>query len=104
LRGQSPSAIHAMPDVKVAIRNPGQFDGVDLTRDPLPLYVGGVLRTSRSDPLTVAIVVNGVVAAVTESYRQRDVQMFGTLIPETALRTGVNSVTAIVVDGAVPPK
>ena len=104
LRGQSPSAIHAAPDVKVAIRNPGQFDGVDLTRDPLPLYVGGVLRTSRSDPLTVAIVVNGVVAAVTESYRQRDVQMFGTLIPETALRTGANPVTAIVVDRAVPSK
>ena len=34
------------------------------------------------------------------SYRQKDVQMFGTLIPETALRTGANTVTAIVVDYA----
>jgi hypothetical protein len=44
--------------------------------------------------------VNGVVAAVTHSYRQRDVLMFGTLIPETALRTGANTVTASVIDDA----
>jgi hypothetical protein len=102
LRGQRPSTLPVTPEVKVSIRNPGQFDAVDLTRDPIPLYVGGVLRTSRSDSLTVAVVVNGAVAAVTQSYRHRDAQMFGTLIPETALRSGANSVTAIVVDATAP--
>jgi hypothetical protein len=92
-----------VPDVRVTIRDPGQFDAVVLTRDPIPLYVMGVLGTSRPDPLTIAVVVNRVVVAVTQSYRQRDVQMFGTLIPETALQNGANTVAAIVVDEAVSP-
>lgn len=91
----------AAPDVQVTIRNPRQFQAVALARDPLPLHVTGVLSTSRRDPLTVAVVVNGIVAAVTQSYRERDAHMFGTLIPETSLRDGNNTVTAFVVDGAV---
>ena len=95
----SRSAMDAARDVQITIRNPGQFEAVTLAREPLPLYVGGVLSTSRSEPLTVAVVVNGIVAAVTQSYRQHDAHRFDTLIPETSLRDGNNGVAALVVDG-----
>ena len=96
----SQSAMHPAPDVQITISNPRQFEAVKRDRDPLPLYVRGVLSTSRSDPLSVAVVVNGIVAAIAHSYRERSGHMFGTLIPETALRDGKNTVTAFVVDGA----
>jgi hypothetical protein len=86
--------------VRITVRNPRQFRSVNLTRDPLPLYVSGALDASGSDSLTVAVAVNGVVAAVTRSYGDRGGQMFGTLIPETSLRAGDNEVAAFVVDTA----
>jgi Sulfatase len=94
----SRSAMSSARDVQITIRNPRQFEAVNLARDPLPLYVGGVLSTSRSEPLTVAVVVNGTVAAVTHSYREHDAHRFDTLIPETSLRDGNNIVAALVVD------
>lgn len=94
----NPSAMHPAPDVQITIRDRKQFAAVKRDRDPLPLYVRGVLNTSRSEPLSVAVVVNGIVAAVSQSYRERDAHVFGTLIPETSLRVGDNTVAAIVVD------
>ncbi len=94
----SRSAMHPARDVQIAIRDPRQFEAVNLDRDPLPLYVGGVLTTSRSEPLTVVVVVNGTVAAVTHSYREHDAHRFDTLIPEKSLRDGSNTVAAFVVD------
>jgi hypothetical protein len=95
----SRSEMRRASDVQITLRNPGQFEGVALDRDPLPLYVRGALSTSRAAPLTVAVAVNGIVAAIAESYRERDGHMFGTLIPETVLRDGNNTVAAFVVDG-----
>lgn len=89
-------AIHAARDVQITIRTPGQFEAVSLASDPLPLYVAGALNTSRSGPLTVAVVVNGIVAAVTDSFLERGAHAFGTLIPEASLKEGDNSVAALV--------
>jgi Sulfatase len=94
----SQSAMHAAPDVQIRISNPRQFEAVKRDSDPLPLYVRGALSTSRPDPLRVAVVVNGIVAAVAQSYRERGGHMFGTLIPENVLRDGNNTVDAFVVD------
>jgi hypothetical protein len=87
------------PDVQITIQDPKQFAAVKRDRDPLPLYVRGVLGTSRPDPLSVAVAVNGTVAAVTHSYRDRGAHLFGTLIPESSLRDGDNAVAAFVVGG-----
>jgi hypothetical protein len=92
------AAVTRARDVPVTVRNPRQFRAVNLTRDPLPLYVSGTLETSGAEPLTVAVAVNGVVAAVTRSYGHRGSQVFGTLIPETSLRAGENDVAAFVVN------
>lgn len=62
-RNVSGSAIHRAPDVHVTIDNPKQFEEVKRDRDLLPLYVRGVLSTSRPDPLSVAVIVNGIVTA-----------------------------------------
>ena len=94
----SRSGLRAVPDVQIAIHTPGQFEAVELDSDPLPIYVRGVLSTSRSDPLNVAVVVNGIVTAIAHSYQETNGHMFGTLIPETALREGHNTVEAFVVD------
>ncbi len=94
----SRSGLRAAQDVKISINNPEQFEAVARDRDPLPIYVRGVLTTSRPDPLNVAVVVNGIVTAIAESYQDRDGHLFGTLIPETALRDGKNTVMAFVVD------
>lgn len=81
-----------------SLRNLTQLDAVKRGTDPLPLYVHGALSTSRSDPLTVAVVVNGIVAAVSQSYQERDGHMFGRLIPESSLRDGKNTVAAFVLE------
>lgn len=104
LLGAKRSAVHAVPGVRIGIRNSEQFRAVDLAVDPLPIYITGVLHTTRSEPLTVAVFVNEAIAAVTQSYRERGAHLFGTLIPETSLRDGSNTVTAIALQGnAAPP-
>ena len=92
------TALRPASDVAITLRNPRQLDNVKLASDPLPLYVHGALTTSRADPLNVAVVVNGTVAAIAQSYQDRDGHMFGTLVPETVLRDGRNTVSAFVVD------
>jgi hypothetical protein len=92
-------ALKPAADVQVAVDNLPQYESVARERDPLPIYVSGVLETRRADPLNVVVAVNGTVAAIARSYRARGGHMFGTLIPETLLRDGSNAVAAFVVDG-----
>jgi sulfatase-like protein len=101
--GMNRSALHSATDVRVRIRNSREFRAVNLGHEPLPLYVGGILDTLRLDPLTVAVVVNGNVAAVARSYRDRGAHRFGTLIPETSLHDGRNVVSAVVIDPQPAP-
>jgi hypothetical protein len=84
----------ARSDVQITIRDPQQFASVDRSGDVLPLYVQGVLNTAPGEPVTIAVVVNGTVAAVTHSYRDRNAHVFSVLIPDTSLRDGANSVWA----------
>jgi hypothetical protein len=95
----SAAALTPAADVQVAVDNLARYESVARDRDPLPIYVSGVLKTRRSDPLNVVVVVNGIVTAVARSYHARGEHVFGTLIPETLLRDGSNAVTAFVVDG-----
>jgi hypothetical protein len=98
LLGRNLATVPSAPDVQIAIRNRRRYAAVVWDRNPLPLFVEGRLTTSRSSPLVVAVAINGVIAAVTQSYRDGRAHAFGTLVPETALRNGANAVTAVVVD------
>ena len=93
------AALKPAADAQVVVDNLPQYESVARERDPLPIYVSGVLTTRRTDPLNVVVAVNGTVAAIARSYRARGGHMFGTLIPETLLRDGRNDVAAFVVDG-----
>jgi hypothetical protein len=92
------ASLKPLTDVQVTVDSPSQFESVARDREPLPIYVSGVLAGRRSDPLNVVVVVNGTVAAIAQSYQARGGHMFGTLIPESALRDGKNIVNAFVVD------
>ena len=94
----SQASLKPAADVQVTVDRPSQYESVARQRDPLPIYVSGVLTTRRADPLNVVVVVNGTVAAIAQSYQARGGHMFGTLIPESALGDGTNTVTAFVVD------
>jgi hypothetical protein len=98
-RELSRAALKRAADVQVTVDKPSQYESVARERDPLPIYVSGVLKTSRADPLNVVVVVNGTVAAIAQSYQARGGHLFGTLIPESALRNGSNTVAAFAVDG-----
>jgi hypothetical protein len=82
------SGLRAATDVHATVRDLSRFASVELDEDPLPLYVDGTLDISKGDPLDVAIIVNGVVAAVCQSYQQNGRHVFTTLIPESSLRDG----------------
>jgi hypothetical protein len=99
----SAAALSPAADVQVSVDNLPKYESVTRARDPLPIYVSGVLRTGRADPLNVVVAVNGTVAAFARSYRARGGHLFGTLIPESALRDGRNTVTAFVVDSLPEP-
>ncbi len=95
----SRASLKPAADVQVTVDNPSQYETVARERDPLPIYVSGILKTRRADPLNVVVVVNGTVGAIAQSYQARGGHMFGTLIPESALRNGKNTVTAFVIEG-----
>ena len=88
----------ALSEVKIRILDLKQYSDVRLDRDRLPLYVRGIIRTPRRPALHVAVIVNGIVAAVTESYLERGRHVFGTLIPDVVLRNGQNRVSATAID------
>jgi hypothetical protein len=93
--------IRTPPGVQIAVLDPDRFAAVDPGRDPLPLHVRGTITGHGTEPLTLAILVNGTVAATTRSYEEEGATVFGSLIPEEALRPGRNSVEAVLVDEAV---
>jgi hypothetical protein len=95
----SRASLKPAADTQVTVDRLSQYDSVARERDPLPIYVSGVLETRRADPLSVVVVVNGTIAAIAQSYQARGGHLFGTLIPESALRNGKNTVEAFVVDG-----
>ena len=90
--------VRAAGRVAAAIARPQRFDAVDTSDQRLPLYVWGTLEGAGTDPLTLAIALNGEIAATTRSYRANGIATFGTVVPEDALREGANELGVYVVD------
>ena len=84
--------------VTLAFSNFGTLDRVDRSARELPLHVTGVLETRRDEPVPLAVAVNGVIAATTQSYRQDGAWEFGTMVAEDRLRDGANSVSLFVIE------
>jgi hypothetical protein len=77
-------------DVRATMENHAGFTDVDPESETLPLLVRGRLF-DRSRP-TLAVAVNGRIAATTEPFEERSATWYSTMIPETSLRAGRNSV------------
>ena len=99
LLGANVSDLSVVSQRQVALRssNLQRFDAVVRTRAELPLYVTGVLRARRSRPPQLAIAVNGVIAATTESYRENGAWAFASMLVEDGLRDGTNDVRVFII-------
>lgn len=86
---------------KVALTDPGAYDDVDLDGAALPTWVTGTV-SGADRKLDVAIAVNGVVRAVSNTFRlaNDDDDLIAALIPPSALRAGRNTVEVYAVSGS----
>ena len=92
--------IHSGTDALVRLERPQVFDDVDLEADTLPLFVRGTMTDIIEERVSLAIAVNGVVVATTQSYQEHDEWVFASMIPEEALTPGANELEVFVVDSA----
>ena len=87
-------------DARATMENHAGFTNVDPESGTLPLLVRGRLF-DRSRP-TLAVAINGRIAATTVPFEERSATWYSTMIPETSLRAGRNTVDLYLVgrDGA----
>lgn len=75
---------------------------VDLRRERLPVHLLGQLigldDESAPEPLTLAVAVNGIVRATTETFLEEDAWRFTVMIPKAALAKGRNRIEIVRVD------
>ncbi len=88
-------------DASVELTDPGAYDDVDTDGAALPTWVTGKVSGAGGDEIDVAIVVDGVVRAVSNTFRlaNSDEDLIAALIPPDALRDGRNSVEVYAVSG-----
>jgi hypothetical protein len=86
---------------KVALTDPGAYDDVDVKGAALPTWVTGEVTGGAGDQRDVAIAVNGVVRAVSNTFELANGsdELIAALIPPSSLRDGANSVEVYEVDG-----
>ena len=86
-------------DISIRLDDPSQFVAVDLESHTLSLFVRGALPNGIEARVSVAIAVNGVVVATTQSYLEHDEWVVSSMIPEGALTPGANDVQVLIIDG-----
>ena len=91
-------AVARRSGVTLASSNFETFDEVDRSEPELPLHITGVLDTRRRQPVQLAIALNGVIAATTESYRQDGTWAFAAMLAEDMLRDGPNDVRLFTIE------
>jgi hypothetical protein len=88
-------------DIAVILDQTSQFTNIDLASDYLPANITGHIEVSRklSAPLDLAITINGVIHAVTKTFEKGvDNASFEAMVPESAFRTGLNTVNVYVIE------
>ena len=76
---------HSADETLIRLDNPQSFASVDIESHTLPLYVSGRMIKGSDERVSLAIAVNGVIAATTQSYLEHDVWMFASMVPEELL-------------------
>ena len=94
-----------MPDeTLIRLDEPQSFDNVDVESHTLPLYVSGTMTEGIDERVSVAIAVNGAIAATTQSSVEGDVWVFASMIPEESLTAGANDVKVLPSSSVVTPR
>ena len=91
--------VGAPAEMVVGMARVAAFADVDLHARVLPLHVRGRLPGGLGEPVSLAVSVNGVIAATTLSYREGGQWTFSSMIPEEVLVSGANDVEVFLVDG-----
>lgn len=87
--------------IKAKLVNPSRsaLKKVDPDTGVVPVYFQGTINGSPSTQLDLAIALNGKIQAVTQTYAQHESTRFAAIVPETALKSGRNSLTVFSVSG-----
>lgn len=109
LFGQPVSAISSITkgNVKSEIDHREAFGNVDLEAQSLPARITGhlFLRSETSNPLNLAIGVNGTIWAVTRTFGQNGrIANFSAMVPETVFRSGKNAIEVFIVTSGIDGK
>jgi len=88
---------HSADETLIRLDNPQSFASVDVESHTLPLYVRGAMIEGSDERVSLAIAVNGVIAATTQSYLEHDVRVFASMVPEELLVSGANDVKVFVI-------
>ena len=84
--------------VTLASSNFQLFREIVRSERDLRMHVTGLLNTPNDEPVQLAIALNGVVGATTESYRENGVWAFAAMLPEDGLLDGVNDVRLFTIE------
>ena len=105
LVGKSVSSLPARgaSDAKVSLTDPGAYDDVDLEGPVLPVWVTGKV-SGVDDRTDVAIAVNGVVRAVSNTFELANGsdELIAAMIPPSSLRNGRNTIEVYEVTSSGP--
>lgn len=82
----------ALSEVTGQLAMPGLYRNVDLASRVVPARIGGSLSSDPGDPMILAIVVNGRIAAITRSYVFDGDVRFLAMVPPDSMVDGVNRV------------
>ena len=74
------------------------FLDVEIASSFVPTRVAGSLDSSIGSDAELAIAVNGTIRALTRVFRSGDAQLFRAMVPEAALRPGLNEVGVYAID------
>ena len=99
-RPLSSLSVHMGTESVIRLENPAAFDNVDIDSNILPLFVRGVMMEGAAVRVSVAVAVNGIVVATTQSYLEQGEWVLASMIPEDALKAGTNDLQVFIVDEA----
>ena len=84
--------------VTVSSSNFSTFREIRRSEREVHMYVAGVIDAPQDEPVQLAIALNGVVAATTESYREDGAWAFAAMLPEDGVLEGANDVRLFAIE------
>jgi hypothetical protein len=83
------------------VANLSRYENIDMDAEILPVFVQGILQLDETDePVVVAISVNGVISAVSQSYVRDGKVIVQAIVPPERFVSGENQLRLIQVEGS----